>query len=134
MGALTQIRGEYNLTNNLIISIIGKDKEAKMDTTKIEVKGDRVLVKQLKFTEKIGSFIVPDSVKERKLKRRADAWRAEVISLGDRVYFEPHHHTFKKGDVVYCSPVSLDCPAFEGDDGEKYIILTQEDLIAKEIN
>ena len=104
-----------------------------MDITKLKIKGDRVLVKQLKFEDKIGSFIIPDSVKERKLKRRADSWRAEVISLGEKIYFEDHHHTFKKGDIVYCSPIALDCPSFDMGEEGKYIIVTQEDLIAKEI-
>ena len=105
-----------------------------MNVKTIEIKGDRVLVKKLKFEEKIGSFIVPESVRARKEKRRGDAWRAEVVSLGDKIYFEKHHHKFKKGDIVYCAPVSLDCPAFELEDGFTYIILTQEDLLAKEIN
>jgi len=103
-----------------------------MDITKLAVKGDRVLVRQIQFDDKIGSFIVPESVKARKGKRRADAWKAEVIALGDKLYFEEGHYTFSVGDIVYCAPVSLDCPAFEGTDGNKYIILTQEDLLAKE--
>lgn len=99
----------------------------------VQVKGDRVLVKQIKDEEKKGSFYVPDSVIERKSKRRGDPWRAEVISLGDRVYFEEGHNKFKKGDIVYCTPVSLDCPVFEDDNGGRYIILLQEDLLAVEV-
>ena len=103
-----------------------------MDVLKLVVKGDRVLVKKLAIEERVGRFIVPDSVKAHKEKRRRDCWKAEVISLGDKVYFEEGHHKFKEGDVVFCAPVSLDCPAFEGLDGNTYIILTQEDLLAVE--
>ena len=104
-----------------------------MDLNKLQVRGDRVLVKQLKFEDKIGSFIIPESVRSRKENRRGDAWRAEVITLGDKCFFEDNHHKFEKGDIVFCAPVSLDCPAFEGTDGFKYIILLQEDLLAKEV-
>lgn len=99
----------------------------------LEVKGDRVLVKKLAFEDKIGSFYVPENVRARKEKRRKDAWRAEVISLGDKVYFQDGHHTFKKGDVIYCAPVSLDCPAFQDDNGTEYIIITQDDCLAVEV-
>jgi co-chaperonin GroES (HSP10) len=103
-----------------------------MKIAQLDIKGDRVLVKQLSDSDKVGSFYIPDSVAKRREKRRADAWKAEVIAIGDMIDFERLKGTLKKGDIVYCSPVSLDCPKLEGDDGCKYIIVTQEDLIAKE--
>lgn len=106
--------------------------ELTMNLEDIKIKGDRVLVKQLKYDDKVGKFYVPESVIARKAKRRADAWKAEVITLGDRIFFEDNHHTFAKGDIVYCAPVSLDCPSFEGVDGNRYLIITQDDLLAKE--
>jgi len=93
------------------------------------LKGDRVLVKQVKSEEKVGSFYIPESVMARREKRRRDAWKAEVCGIGDGVVFEKHQYKFKKGDIVYCSPVSLDCPSFE-ENGGQYLIITQEDLIA----
>jgi co-chaperonin GroES (HSP10) len=106
----------------------------KMDVTieKIELRGDRILVKQLKYDEKVGSFYVPESVRSRKEKRRADAWKAEVIKLGDSVDFDMLKGTLEKGDVIYCAPVSLDCPAFETNT-DKYIIITDEDVLAKDL-
>ena len=105
-----------------------------LNIEKVQIKGDRVLVKQLKFQDKIGSFHIPESVQSRKAKRRADAWRAEVVTIGDRIDFEMLRGEIKKGDVIFCAPVSLDCPAFEGGDGNKYIIITQDDILAMETN
>jgi co-chaperonin GroES (HSP10) len=124
------------LTINKLFVIINADKEDKMALMMylkdLQVRGDRVLVKQLKFEEKVGTFYVPESVRTRKEKRRADAWKAEVITLGDKIYFRDGEWTFKKGDTIYCAPVSLDCPSFEGEDGAKYMIITQEDCLAVE--
>ena len=99
----------------------------------VALKGDRILVKQIKTDDKIGTFYLPESVKARKDKRRKDAWKAEVVSLGDNVDHEMLRTVLKKGDMVYCEPVSLDCPAFEGDNDEKFIIVTDEDIIAIEV-
>lgn len=104
-----------------------------MDVMKLEVKGDRILVKQMPYENKVGAFYIPQSVVDRKSKRRADAWKAEVISLGDKVYFEKGHHKFTKGSIVYCAPISLDCPAFENEKGDKFMIVTQDDLLAVEV-
>lgn len=103
-----------------------------LDITKIALKGDRVLVKQLADSDKVGAFFVPDSVIDRKKKRRKDAWKAEVMSLGDEVSFRKSEYTFSVGDIVYITPVALDCPSFEGSDNNRYIVVRQEDLIAKE--
>jgi len=115
-------------------SILYADKEDKMpltmDLKDIKIKGDRVLVKQIKFEEKIGSFVIPENVRDRKAKRRADAWKAQVVTIGDKVYFENHHWGFKEGDVVFCAPVSLDCPSFEAENGDVYKIILQEDCLA----
>lgn len=100
---------------------------------KLQIKGDRVLVKQLGYEEKVGSFYVPDSVRDRKAKRRGDAWKGEVLKVGDGVDFEVLHGSLDAGDVVYLAPVSLDCPAFETETGDKLVVVTQEDLLAKEI-
>lgn len=104
-----------------------------LNINKIAVKGDRVLVKQLHEKDKIGSFFIPESVTTRKEKRRADAWRAEIVNVGDKIDFESLKCRIKKGDILFCAPVSLDCPAFEGDDGHKYIIITQDDILAIEV-
>lgn len=98
---------------------------------KLALKGDRVLVKQLPHSEKIGSFFVPETVAFRKTKRRGDAWRAEVVTIGDTVCFEKHQYEFKKGDIVYCAPVSLDCPKMNIGGNDYYVVL-QEDLLSVE--
>ena len=105
-----------------------------MDLMKMEVRGDRVLVKQCRYEDKVGAIFIPESVVDRKAKRRADAWKAIVISLGNGVRFEDGHHKFKEGDTVYCAPVSLDCPCFENEKNERFMIVTQEDLLAVEVN
>lgn len=99
---------------------------------KLEVRGDRVIVKQLKFADKVGSLYVPESVISRKSKRRADSWKAEVVGIGDKVYFGENHHKFEKGSIVYCAPVALDCPSFEDNEGNRYLVILQEDLLAVE--
>ena len=104
-----------------------------LDIEKIQIKGDRVLVKKLAFEEKIGSFYVPESVRSRKEKRRADAWRAEVVTVGDRIDFESLRGEIKKGDVLFLAPVSLDCPAFCDEKDNHYVVITQDDILAKEI-
>jgi co-chaperonin GroES (HSP10) len=98
----------------------------------IKIMGDRILVKQLKYDEKVGSFYVPENVRDRKLKRRKDAWKGEVVSCGDGVSFEYLRHRLKPKDVVYLEPVSLDCPSFEYE-GHKYVIVTQMDVCATEV-
>ena len=104
-----------------------------IELEKIDIKGDRVLVKKIAFEEKVGSFYVPESVRARKEKRRGDAWKAEVLRVGDGVDFVSLRGSLEAGDIIYCSPVSLDCPAFETESGDKLIIITQEDILAKEI-
>ena len=103
-----------------------------LDITKVQIKGDRVLVKKLAFEEKVGSFYVPESVRSRKEKRRADAWRAEVVAIGDRIDYEMLNGTLAKGDVLFLAPVSLDCPAFVNDKNEHFVVITQDDILAKE--
>ena len=102
------------------------------DIKNIQVRGDRVLVKMLEDVDKVGSFYVPESVLERKKKRRKDVWKAEVINCGDRLDYEYLKHRLAPGDIIYCAPVSLDCPKFTI--GETtYVIITQDDLCAIEV-
>lgn len=97
----------------------------------LALKGDRVLVRKVLTGEKIGRLYVPDTVRYRRDKRRKDAWKGEVISLGDMVDSAMLRHSLKKGDIVYCEPVSLDCPSFR-QNGDVYVIITDEDIIGLE--
>jgi len=40
------------------------------DIKRLDLKGDRILVKQLNDVNKVGTFYIPDSVIDRKKKRR----------------------------------------------------------------
>lgn len=105
------------------------------------LRGDAVLVKQIKDCEtRKSGLVVPETVIEKRAKRRRSAYMAEVVMVGNRVDHEWLNcgtkvgklEKLKKGDTVWCDPVSLDCPSFEIKE-QIYRIIRDEDLLAMEV-
>ena len=84
--------------------------------------GDRILVKRLEEDDKIGSIIVPDSVKEKSQK-------AEVIAVGEGKKTDEGKLIsleVKKGDKILIGKYAgTDIKI----DGEECIIMKQEDVM-----
>ena len=110
-----------------------------MDITSVDhiksIKGDGILVRQIKDDEKTASGLyVPETVIEKRAKRRRSVWKAEVIKFGEKVDHEwlCPKRGLKKGDIVFCDPISLDCPTFDTK-GEIYKIIKDADVMAMEV-
>lgn len=95
----------------------------------------RILVLPDPVEEKVGSIIVPDSVKEQKQWAQT---KATLIAVGETAWSEAVHDaqrhglTFdppQPGDRVLYS--KYEGTSFEGDDGRKYVIMNDEDLVAR---
>ncbi len=84
--------------------------------------GDRILVKRLEEDDKIGSIIVPDSVKEKSQK-------AEVIAVGEGKKTDEGKLIsleVRKGDKILIGKYAgTDIKI----DGEECIIMKQEDIM-----
>lgn len=90
---------------------------------------DSVMVRWLNPPEKIGKFYVPANAISNQNKSRR-AWRAELVMWGPEARVK--NYKFNKGDVVWLSPVSKDCPTFNDKADERYVIVKAEDLIGVE--
>lgn len=94
--------------------------------TKYETLGQNVFVKELKPEEKVGGFVMPDSITD------VDFSRGEVIYCNDG-YFDQGvfiQAPVKIGDVVLFPKVSGTKVTL---DGEKLIRVYMSDLVIKEI-
>lgn len=88
--------------------------------SKIQPLADRVLVQPAAAEEKtIGGIIIPDSAKEKPL-------RGTVLAVGNGTKDEPM--ILKQGDQVLYGKYSGTELEFEG---EKYLIIKQQDVLAK---
>ena len=95
--------------------------------------GDRIIVKQLKDDEKTkGGVYIPETVTERRAKRRRMAYKAIVEKIGAGVSFKRLKHKLCKGDIIYVDPVTLDCPIITMGES-RYVIIREEDILAKEM-
>ena len=87
---------------------------------KIQPLADRVLVQPAAAEEKtIGGIIIPDSAKEKPL-------RGTVLAVGNGTKDEPM--VLKEGDQVLYGKYAGTELEFEG---EKYLIIKQQDVLAK---
>ena len=88
--------------------------------SKIQPLADRVLVKAAAAEETtVGGIIIPDSAKEKPL-------RGEVLAVGNGTKDEPM--ILKEGDQVLYGKYAGTELEFEG---EKYLIIKQQDVLAK---
>lgn len=98
-----------------------------------QLKGDAVLVKELRPPEMRRGFYVPAVAADNMRKARKRSWRAEVVRFGDKVDFEAFGAVRPgEGEVVIVSPEAKDCPGFTHGE-ETYLIVRDEDLLAREV-
>ena len=84
----------------------------------IQPLNDRVLIEPAKAEEVVGGIIIPDSAKEKPL-------RGAVLAVGNGTKDEPM--ILKEGDQVLYGKYSGTELEFEG---EKYLIIKQQDVLA----
>jgi hypothetical protein len=90
---------------------------------------DSVMVKWLNPPDRIGKFYVPANAITNQNKSRK-AWKGEIVMVGPEAYIKNYNPI--KGDIVWLSPVSKDCPSFEDRKQDRFVIVKAEDLIGLE--
>ena len=85
---------------------------------KVKPLADRVLVLPAQAEEKVGGIIIPDSAKEK-------PQRGKVVAVGQGTKDEPMH--LKAGDEVLYGKYS---GTELENDGEKYLMMRQSDVLA----
>ena len=92
--------------------------------TKIQPIGDKILVKRLEAEEvTAGGIVLPDSAKEKPKEGKVIALGdGKVLDKGERAEFQ-----VKKGDIVlFTSYAGTEVTV----DGEEYLIMTEDDILA----
>ena len=103
----------------------------------VVLKGDRLIVRRAPLVqETTGSILIPENHRADAKMDRKQAWRAELVKVGDKVdltEFEKYGDKVSIGSYVYLDPVAIDCQHFtEGK--ETYFFVREEDVMGVEVS